>query len=238
MPEPKTAAPSKGASGERRGPNSANLGAVRKAARTRKADKAMRCALYGRVSTKDKGQDTENQLAQLRQYAASMGWQIVFQFVDHETGSKSDRQQFTEMFKAASQRKYDILLFWSLDRLSREGVLPTLQYLNRLTGYGVAWRSYTEMYLDSTGIFRDAVIGILAAIAKQEKVRISERTKAGLERARAKGKTLGRPKNNLTAIQVNSLLASGNSRKEIAAKNNCSEATICRILKTADPITA
>lgn len=57
----------------------------------------MRVALYGRVSTKDKGQDTENQLAQLRQYAASMGWQIVFEFVDHETGSKSDRQQFTEM---------------------------------------------------------------------------------------------------------------------------------------------
>lgn len=197
----------------------------------------MRVALYGRVSTKDKGQDTENQLAQLRQYAASMGWQIVFEFVDRESGGKSDREQFQQMFKAASQRKFDTLLFWSLDRLSREGVLPTLQYLNRLTGYGVAWRSYTEMYLDSTGIFRDAVIGILAAIAKQEKVRISERTKAGLERARAKGKTLGRPRNNLTAIEVNSLLAAGNSRKEIAAKGNCSEATICRILKTAAPVT-
>ena len=193
----------------------------------------MRVALYGRVSTKDKGQDTENQLAQLRQYAASMGWQIVFEFVDRESGGKSDREQFQQMFKAASQRKFDILLFWSLDRLSREGVLPTLQYLNRLTGYGVAWRSYTEMYLDSTGIFRDAVIGILAAIAKQEKVRISERTKAGLERARAKGKTLGRPKNDLTAIEVNSLLAAGSSRKEIAQKNNCSEATVCRILKAA-----
>jgi DNA invertase Pin-like site-specific DNA recombinase len=167
-----------------------------------------------------------------------MGWQIVSEFIDHESGGKSDREQFQQMFKAASQRKFDTLLFWSLDRLSREGVLPTLQYLNRLTGYGVAWRSYTEMYLDSTGIFRDAVIGILAAIAKQEKVRISERTKAGLERAKAKGKTLGRPKNNLTAIQVTSLLAAGNSRKEIATKNNCSEATICRILKSAVAVTA
>src|SRR5437588_873946 len=155
----------------------------------------MRVALYGRVSTKDKGQDTENQLGQLRPYAGQMGWQITTEYVDHESGSKSDREQFQQMFKAASQKRFDILLFWSLDRLSREGVLPTLQYLNRLTSYGVAWRSYTEMYLDSTGIFKDAVIGILAAIAKQEKIRISERTKAGLERARAKGKTLGRPKN-------------------------------------------
>src|SRR5689334_10618324 len=107
----------------------------------------MRIALYARVSTKDGQQDTENQLVQLRGYAAQMGWQIVSEFVDHESGSKSDREQLQEMFKAASQRKFDVLLFWSLDRLSREGVLPTLQYLNRLTGYGIGWRSFTEQYL-------------------------------------------------------------------------------------------
>jgi DNA invertase Pin-like site-specific DNA recombinase len=136
-----------------------------------------------------------------------------------------------EMFKAASQRKFDVLLFWSLDRLSREGVLPTLQYLNRLTGYGIGWRSFTEQYLDSTGMFRDAVISILAVIAKQERNRISERTKAGLERARAKGKTLGRPKSELTASEIQTLLAAGNDRKQIAQKNNCSLATISRVLR-------
>jgi len=193
----------------------------------------MRAALYGRVSTKDKGQDTENQLSQLRQYSAAMGWNIVSEFVDYESGSKSDREQLQEMFKAASQRKFDVLLFWSLDRLSREGVLLTLQYLNRLTGYGIGWRSFTEQYLDSTGMFRDAVISILAVIAKQERNRISERTKAGLERARAKGKTLGRPKNNLTALEIQSLLADGKNRKEIAQKNKCSLATISRVLNAA-----
>jgi DNA invertase Pin-like site-specific DNA recombinase len=96
------------------------------------------------------------------------------------------------MFEDASRGKFDILLFWSLDRLSREGVLETLQHLNRLTSYGIGWRSCTEMYLDSTGIFRDAVIGILAAVAKQERVRRSERTRAGLEKARSKGAVLGR----------------------------------------------
>jgi DNA invertase Pin-like site-specific DNA recombinase len=69
-----------------------------------------------------------------------------------------------------------------LDRLSREGTVETLNHLQRLTGYGVHYRSYTEQYLDSTGIFKEAVIGILAAVAKQERVRLSQRTVAGLEK--------------------------------------------------------
>jgi DNA invertase Pin-like site-specific DNA recombinase len=193
----------------------------------------MRCALYGRVSTKDRGQDTENQLSQLRQYAGAMGWNIVSEFVDHESGSKSDRQQLQAMFVAASQRKFDTLLFWSLDRLSREGVLPTLQYLNRLTGYGIGWRSFTEQYLDSTGMFRDAVISILAVIAKQERNRISERTKAGLERAKAKGKVLGRPRNSVSVSQIQELLAAGKTRQQISEGFGISLPTISRMLKTA-----
>jgi len=150
----------------------------------------MEVALYGRVSTSR--QDNENQLAQLRQFAASQGWTIVAEYTDEVTGSTSDRPAFKAMFLAASQRQFDCVLFWALDRLSREGALETLQHLQKLTGYGVAWRSFTEQYLDSTGIFRDAVISILAVVAKQERVRRSERTKAGLEHARNKGKKLGR----------------------------------------------
>ena len=146
-------------------------------------EETMRVALYGRVSTKDRGQDYENQLIQLRAFAVRQGWIIVSEFCDSTSGGTSDRERFKAMFEAASRREFDVLLFWSLDRLSREGVLETLTHLQRLTSYGVAWRSFSEQYLDSTGVFRDAVIGILAAIAKQEKVRISERTKAGLERA-------------------------------------------------------
>ena len=98
------------------------------------------------------------------------------------------------MFTDASKRRFDLLIFWSLDRLSREGVLETLQHLNRLTSYGVAYRSFTEQYFDSCGIFKDAVISILATIAKQERVRLSERTRAGLAIARSKGRQLGRPR--------------------------------------------
>jgi DNA invertase Pin-like site-specific DNA recombinase len=70
------------------------------------------------------------------------------------------------MFSAASKREFDILLFWSLDRFSREGTVATLNHLERLTGYGVNYRSFTEQYLDSTGIFKEAVIGILAAMGE------------------------------------------------------------------------
>lgn len=151
----------------------------------------MKIALYLRVST-DK-QETENQAIQLREFATKQGWQIVREYCDYETGSKSDRAEFKRMFEDASKHKFDLLLFWALDRLSREGVLETLQYLNRLTGHGVAWRSFTEQFFDSCGPFRDAVIAIMATLAKQERVKRSERTKAGLERVRAAGKTLGRP---------------------------------------------
>src|SRR5207249_4320377 len=78
--------------------------------------------------------------------------------------------------------EFGMVLFWSLDRFSREGVLQTLQHLQRLTDYGVGFRSYTEAYLDSCGMFKDAVISILAVIAKQERIRIRERTLAGLKR--------------------------------------------------------
>jgi len=118
----------------------------------------MNCGIYARVSTRDKGQDFTNQLIALRDFVAKQGWSIYREYVDQVTGSTDDRSQFQQMFEDASQRTFDVLLFWSLDRLSRERVLETLQHLQRLTGYGVAWRSFTEQYLDSTGIFREAAI--------------------------------------------------------------------------------
>ena len=95
-------------------------------------------------------------------------------------GKRGDREQFQLMFAAASRREFDVILFWSLDRFSREGVLATLQYLQNLTAYGVGYRSYTEQYLDSCGMFRDAVISILATVAKQERVSYGKKTIAGL----------------------------------------------------------
>lgn len=193
----------------------------------------MKVAFYARVSTKDKGQDTENQLTQLREYAAQQGWQVVREYVDRETGSNSDRAEFQAMFRDASQRKFDALLFWSLDRLSREGVLETLQHLNRLTSCGVCWRSFTEQYLDSCGAFRDAVLAILAVIAKQERVRLSERTRAGLAVARSKGQKLGRPRLQVHSAEIVRLRAAGLSMRAIGRQLQISEGSVRKLASIA-----
>lgn len=195
----------------------------------------MRVALYARVSTKDK-QDTENQLRQLRQFAGSQRWNIVHEYVDRTSGKRSDREQFQKMFAAASRREFDILLFWSLDRLSREGTVETLNHLQRLTGYGVNYRSFTEQYLDSTGIFKEAVIGILAAVAKQERVRLSERTIAGLERARAQGRVGGRPKaedDPKVMREFRKLKRAGLSVRKIAEQMKVSPTTVQKLSRLA-----
>jgi len=150
-------------------------------------------ALYTRVSTRDKGQETANQLHELRKLCTAQGWTIVSEYEDHESGGKSDRSQFKAMMTDAAKRKFDVVLFWALDRFSREGVYETHVHLKRLDDAGVRFRSFTEPYLDSCGMFRDAVISILAVIAKQERIRIQERVRAGLERARTQGTRSGRP---------------------------------------------
>ena len=188
----------------------------------------MRAALYCRVSTSE--QDNENQVVQLRQFAVSQGWQLVSEYCDQTSGSTSNRPEFKRMFDDASQRRFDILLFWSLDRLSREGVLETLQHLQRLTSYGIAWRSFTEQYLDSSGIFRDAVIGILAVIAKQERIRRSERTIAGLQKARRQGRILGRPRVAVDGDLIMQLRAEGRSWGEIEKETGVARSTAQRVV--------
>ena len=191
----------------------------------------MQAALYARVSTRDKGQDTENQLVQLRAFAASQGWTITREYIDRATGKHSDREQFQRLFEDASQRKFDVVLFWSLDRFSREGVLETLNHLQRLAQYGVGYRSFTEQYLDSCGIFKDAVLSILATIAKQERVRLSERVHAGLAKARREGRVGGRPRLVLSHARVMQMDEEGATIREIAEEMGVSPASVHRILK-------
>jgi DNA invertase Pin-like site-specific DNA recombinase len=88
----------------------------------------MRIAIYARVSTDDKGQDPENQLRQLRQWCADADHTVVQEYVDHETGRKGakGRKQFAQLFEDAHRRKFDCVLFWALDRFTREGMIPTI----------------------------------------------------------------------------------------------------------------
>ncbi|TVT39264.1 resolvase [Hymenobacter setariae] len=186
-------------------------------------------ALYARVSTKDKGQSTENQLPELRRFAQAHGYSIYKEYVEQESGGTGRRSEFQALFADAHQRRFDLVLFWSLDRFSREGALPTLQYLNQLQGWGVGYKSLTEQYLDSVGLFQEAIISILATLAKQERIRLSERTKAGMARRKAEGIHIGPPvKSSIIVEQIQKLKYSGLSNYAVAKKLGISASTVAK----------
>lgn len=193
----------------------------------------MRVALYARVSKDDGKQDTENQLHELRGFCERSRWTVEQEYVDRASGKTADRPLFKKLFADASKRKFDLVLFWSLDRFSREGVLETLNHLQRLSSCGVDWRSYQEAYFDSCGPFKDVVVSLMATLAKQERLRISERTKAGLSRARRAGKVLGRPRVDVDVPKLRRLQESGLSLRQIAAKTKLSLSTVVRSLSAA-----
>lgn len=140
--------------------------------------KEIKVALYLRVSTTDKGQDTDNQLLQLKQYCKSKSYEIYNIYIDHESGRKgrSVRKQFNQMFKDAAQHHFDLVLFWSLDRFSREGIKKTLHYLQLLDSYGVKFHSYTEEYLQTDNeLIAHILIGVMSYFGEYEAQRISRR---------------------------------------------------------------
>jgi DNA invertase Pin-like site-specific DNA recombinase len=191
-----------------------------------------RCAIYARVSTKDKGQDVENQLKQLRRYAESQNWKVQ-EFIDHESGKHSDRAAFKELFEAASRREINIVLVWALDRFTREGVAETFIHIKKLMEYGVQFESLTEAHFRTTGPAGELMIAIAAWIAKQERIRISERTKAGLAIARAKGHKCGRPVNVFRRDQAQELLKKGVSWRGVAREMKVPLSTLRRALGKA-----
>jgi DNA invertase Pin-like site-specific DNA recombinase len=180
----------------------------------------MRVAIYARVSTADRGQDPENQLDQLRAWCASAGHEVFAEYVDHESGRKgtNGRAQFAALFEDASRRKFDMVLFWALDRFSREGMTATILHLQRLASYGVAFHSYTEQHLATDNeLVRNILLALLASLAKVEAQKISERTKAGMARAKAAGKRIGRPKIDVkTRREISERLGAGATAYAVA----------------------
>jgi len=153
-----------------------------------------KAVLYCRVSKNDESQTTENQKEPLRKFAGSLDLEVVKEYQDYASGGSSNRSQFQQMLKDARNRKFDMVLVWSLDRFSREGISNTLHYLEELKKNGVALKSLQESWLDTSDEgMGQLLIAIFSWVAKQERLRISERTKAGLLVAKTNGKTLGRP---------------------------------------------
>lgn len=190
----------------------------------------MRVAIYARVSTKDKGQDTENQLHQLRAFAEQHGT-LYKVYTDQESGGKADRSEFKALLLEAYQKKFDLVVFWRLDRFSREGALATLRYLKELKDHGVNYKSFTEPYLDSLGPFGDVIVSMLATIAAQDLIKISENTKAALAKKKAAGVKLGTPGKSQAQIeQIRRLKSGGLSNYAIGKSMGISASTVAKYL--------
>jgi len=159
----------------------------------------MNVAIYARVSKDDEGkrfQDPTNQIEPLKEYCKNMNWDIKFIFVDKKSGADSNRPEFKRMLAEARQHHFDLLLVWSLDRFSREPILNSLSYLQQLRDHNVHLKSYTEgidtRELGDTG---ELIMIILMWQAKNEREKISKRTKAGIQRRKNLGVWKGgRPK--------------------------------------------
>ena len=150
----------------------------------------MKAAIYTRVSTDE--QDASNQRRELKAWADREGHEITHVYEDIASGARR-REHLDDLFDDAKRGRFELVVIWSLDRLTREGPLATLLYLQRLTVIGIKVYSHQEPYLNPSLPFYESIVAFLADIARWERERRSERTKAGLERARSLGKRLGRP---------------------------------------------
>lgn len=184
----------------------------------------MNIAIYSRVSTEK--QDAENQLAVLRTFAARQGWEVVREFEDVITGGSHQRPAFDAMFEAAGRHEFELVLFWSLDRLSREGTEWTLRRLRELAERGVGYKSHEEQYLDTTNPLNEVFISFKAVMAVEEKKRISQRTKAGLAMARQRGVQLGNRPVTVDMARAREMRSTGFSLREIGAELGVSHITV------------
>jgi DNA invertase Pin-like site-specific DNA recombinase len=165
-------------------------------------------ALYARVSMEETDSDSkryqepENQLVPLRQWVQAQGWQVYQEYVDRASGADPNRKAFNAMLADAMQRKFGSILVWRVDRFSRERMSTVLARVQKLQDRGVAVKSLTESWFDTSkdNPIAEVVLAIMAWAAAEERRKISERTKAGIQRLRNIGQWKGgRPKKRVSA---------------------------------------
>ena len=186
----------------------------------------LRAAVYARVSTINHGQDVTMQTRELREFCERRGWTVAGEYVDVGiSGAKDTRPELDRLMTDAHMRRFDVVIVWKFDRFARS-VSHLLRALETFNALGIAFVSLSESLDTSTPAGR-MVFTVLGAVAELERSLIAERVRAGLRNARAKGKTLGRPRCIVDASQIARLRARGVSWRKIARQMGCSAKT-CR----------
>jgi len=189
----------------------------------------MRVAIYARVSTDH--QTTENQLRDLHEVGERLGWEIVQEHVDEGISGAKGREQrpaFDALMNAISRREIDIVAAWSVDRLSRS-LSDLVGFLEQLQARGVGLFLH-QQGIDTTTPGGRALFQMLGVFSELERALIATRIQAGLTRARAQGKRIGRPPlpgYKLTEIRQH--LQAGNGIRKTAKLVGCGVGTVQRI---------
>jgi DNA invertase Pin-like site-specific DNA recombinase len=186
-----------------------------------------RIAIYARVSTTAGQQDPEMQLRELREYAKNRELIIVNEYVDRMSGSKDARPALNRLMADATNRKFDAVLVWKLDRFGRS-LRHLVNALAELEALGISFISLRDN-LDLTTPSGRLMFQIIGAMAEFERALIQERVRAGLRNARAKGQRLGRPSVIVDREAIHTLRESGASWRAIAEKMGIGVGTAHRI---------
>jgi len=185
----------------------------------------MKAAIYARVSTTNHGQDVTLQTRELEQFAQARGWEIAGEYVDAGvSGTKDSRPELNRLIADAHKRRFDVVCVWRFDRFARS-VSHLLRALETFRALGIDFVSFSEQ-MDTSTPAGKMVFTVLGAVAELERSLIVERVRAGLRNARAKGKTLGRPRVAVDAARIGRLRAQGLSWPKIAAELGVSVGTV------------
>lgn len=152
----------------------------------------MKAVIYARVSTDD--QNYENQIRELREWISKRGWELVTIYAENESAFTANHQrEWSRLKQDALKRKFDVVAVWALDRVTRQGVGYLFQQIKSLKDCGVQIVSLQESWLETLADLAEVFIALIGFVAAWESKRRSERTKAGMARAKSEGKRIGRP---------------------------------------------
>jgi DNA invertase Pin-like site-specific DNA recombinase len=169
------------------------------------------------------------QTRELRQFAEARGWCVAGEYIDAGvSGAKDSRPELNRLMGDAHKRRFDVVCIWRFDRFARS-VSHLLRALETFKALGIDFVSYSEQ-MDTSTPAGKMVFTVLGAVAELERSLIVERVRAGLRNARAKGKTLGRPRMGVDAVKIGRLREQGRSIREIADELGMSRSLVHKTL--------
>lgn len=185
-----------------------------------------RAAIYLRVST-DR-QRTENQKPEVEQLVKARGFKTTHVYEEQASAAKT-RPMYEKMLADAKRGKFDVLVIWALDRFGRS-MVGNLSAVLELDRVGVTVVSVRESWLDTGSPVRTLLVAIFSWVAEQERHRLVERTKAGLESARRRGARIGRPRVRVNLDRARQLRGQGKPLRDVAEAFGVGVATLHRAL--------